>query len=207
MVLGQLIETLSGNSLDRFCQERIFQPLGLPSMGFIELAQVTTRRMQPVQEMFAPTEHCPWRQKVLCGEVHDDNAYAMGGVAGHAGLFSSARDIHTLVACLNRCLQGKDSFLPRELLQEFLTKDQALPNSTFALGWDTASPAKTASGSYFSRQTVGHLGFTGTSIWWDLHRHCHVVLLTNRVHPSRNNEKIRDFRPYIHDRIMEALLS
>lgn len=207
MVLGQAIEMISGRSLDLFCEERIFQPLGLRSMGFVDLTQLTTRRLQPFQEMIAPTEHCPWRQKILCGEVHDDNAYVMGGVAGHAGLFSSARDIHYLVACLSRCLQGRDSFLPRDVIRQFLTKDEAVKNSSFALGWDTPSPGKAASGSYFSHRTVGHLGFTGTSIWWDLDKHCHVILLSNRVHPSRKNEKIKDFRPYIHDLIMKALLS
>jgi CubicO group peptidase (beta-lactamase class C family) len=155
--------------------------------------------------MIAPTENCPWRKKILCGEVHDDNAYAMGGVAGHAGLFASARDIHYLLARLSRCLHGKDSFLPQPLVQELLTKDESLSNSNFALGWDTPTPGKSGSGSYFSARSVGHLGFTGTSVWWDLDRDCHVVLLTNRVHPSRKNEKIRDFRPYIHDLIMKTV--
>ena len=91
MVLGEIVETVSGTTLDRFCQERIFNPLGLSSTSFIDLTRLRTRRIQPVEEMIAPTEDCPWRKKVLCGEVHDDNAYAVGGVAGHAGLFSSAR--------------------------------------------------------------------------------------------------------------------
>ena len=155
--------------------------------------------------MIAPTEDCPWRKKVLCGEVHDDNAYAIGGVAGHAGLFSSARDIHQLLACLNRCLRGSDSFLPQALIQEFLSKDEAVKNSTYALGWDTPSENGSSSGKYFSSHSVGHLGFTGTSIWWDLEKNCHVVLLSNRVHPTRKNEKIREFRPYIHDLIMKTL--
>ena len=145
--------------------------------------------------MIAPTENCPWRKKVLCGEVHDDNAYAMGGVCGHAGLFSSARDVHTFLLRMNRCLEGKDDFLPQAVLQEFLTKDSSVPNSTYALGWDTPSPVNSSSGTLFSPRSVGHLGFTGCSMWWDMEKNCHVILLTNRVHPSRKNEKIRDFRP------------
>ena len=205
MVLGEIVEALTGFNLDRFCQDRIFKPLGLRSTAFVDLTKLRTRRLQPVKQTIAPTENCPWRKRILCGEVHDDNAYAMGGVAGHAGLFSSARDIHTLMVRLNHCFHGKDNFLPQSLVQEFLTKDQTIKDSTHALGWDTPSQGKSASGSYFSPRSVGHLGFTGTSIWWDLEKSCHIILLTNRVHPSRQNEKIRDFRPFIHDLIMKAL--
>ena len=156
--------------------------------------------------MIAPTENCPWRKRILCGEVHDDNAYAMGGVAGHAGLFSSARDIHQLLTRLSRCLRGGDPFLPVSLVQEFLTRDDTVQESTYALGWDTPASKNSSSGSHFSPHSVGHLGFTGTSIWWDLEKDCHIILLTNRIHPSRSNDKIREFRPHIHDLIMKALL-
>jgi CubicO group peptidase (beta-lactamase class C family) len=205
IILGEAVEILTGNTFDRFCQDRIFKPLGLRSTGFIDLSQLRTRRLQPVEDMIAPTENCPWRKKILCGEVHDDNAYAMGGVAGHAGLFSSARDVHTLLVRMNQCLRGKNSFLPQSLVREFLTKDESAANSNFALGWDTPMPGHSASGTLFSPRSVGHLGFTGCSIWWDLDKDCHVILLTNRVHPSRKNDKIREFRPHIHDQIMKAL--
>ena len=207
MILGEAVETLTGNTLDRFCQERIFKPMGLRSTGFVDLTQLRTHRLQPVEEMIAPTENCPWRKKILCGEVHDDNAYAMGGVAGHAGLFSSARDIHSFLVRLDQCLHGKDNFLPQALVEEFLTTVRTPSQSSFALGWDTPTPGQSASGSLFSPRSVGHLGFTGCSIWWDLEKNCHVVLLTNRIHPSRKNEKIKDFRPQIHDLIMKALVA
>jgi len=205
MILGEAIEILTGNMLDRFCQERIFKPLGLRSTGFVDLTQLRMRRLQPITEMIAPTENCPWRKKVLCGEVHDGNAYAMGGVTGHAGLFSSARDIHALLVRLDQCLQGQDSFLPQPLVEEFLTRDKTAEHASFALGWDTPTPGQSASGNLFSPRSVGHLGFTGCSIWWDLEKSCHVVLLTNRVHPTRKNEKIKEFRPQIHDLIMKTL--
>ena len=205
MLLGEIVETISGTTLDRFCQERVFRPLGLRSTAFVDLTQLKTRRLEPIEEIIAPTENCPWRKKILCGEVHDDNAYAMGGVAGHAGLFSSARDIHALIACLNRCLHGHDRLFPETLITQFLTKDESVPNASYALGWDTPSPKESASGNYFSARSVGHMGFTGTSVWWDLEKNCHVILLTNRVHPSRKNDKIKEFRPYIHDLIMKAL--
>ncbi|HVO95258.1 MAG TPA: serine hydrolase, partial [Terriglobales bacterium] len=177
----------------------------LRSSGFVDLSQLRTRRLQPVEEMIAPTENCPWRKKILCGEVHDDNAYAMGGVAGHAGLFSSARDIHDFIVRLSRCRNDADSFLPSSLVREFLTKDSSISGSTCALGWDSPSPIHSASGTLFSANSVGHLGFTGCSIWCDLEKTAHVILLTNRVHPSRKNERIKDFRPHIHDLIMKTL--
>lgn len=205
MLLGEIVETITGATLDRFCQERVFRPLGLHSTAFVDLAQLRTRRLEPIEDIIAPTENCPWRKKILCGEVHDDNAYAMGGVAGHAGLFSSAQDIHALIGYLNRCLRGQDDSLPAALITQFLTRDESVANSTYALGWDTPSAKESTSGQYFSPRSVGHLGFTGTSVWWDLEKNCHVILLSNRVHPSRKNDKIKEFRPNIHDLIMKAL--
>jgi CubicO group peptidase (beta-lactamase class C family) len=207
ILLGEIVELISGLGLDRFCHDKIFRPLGLRSISFVDLTQLRTRRIQPLEQMIAPTENCPWRKKILCGEVHDDNAYAIGGVAGHAGLFSSARDIHSLVARLSRCLRGKDDFFPQALVQEFLTRDQTVKNSSRALGWDTPLPERSASGNYFSPRSVGHLGFTGPSLWWDLEKSCHVILLNNRVHPTRKNEKIKEFRPHIHDLIMKTVHS
>jgi len=205
IVLSEIVEQISGRSFDRFCQERIFQPLGLDSTFFVDLTQLHARRFQPDLKKVAPTENCPWRKKIICGEVHDDNAYAMGGVAGHAGLFSPARDIHRYLSRLRRCYDGKDSFLPADLVKEFLKRDETVSGSTYALGWDTPTPTNSSSGGQFSPLSVGHLGFTGGSIWWDLEKNCSITLLTNRIHPSRNNNKIRDFRPTIHDLIMQTL--
>jgi serine-type D-Ala-D-Ala carboxypeptidase len=205
MLLGALIEEVTGTSLDRFCQARIFRPFGLRSTSFIDLMLVRARRLEPITDMIAPTERCPWRKRVLCGEVHDDNAYAMGGVAGHAGLFSSAHDVDELLCRLRACFEGVDSFLPKAVLQEFWRRDETVDGSTWALGWDTPSAQGSSSGTLFSPATVGHLGFTGTSMWLDLERGRHIVLLSNRVHPSRDNEAIREFRPFIHDRINQVL--
>jgi CubicO group peptidase (beta-lactamase class C family) len=204
MLLGALIEMASGASLDRFCQERIIRPLGLRATSFIDLGMVRARRIQPVTDLIAATERCPWRKRVLCGEVHDDNAYAMGGVAGHAGLFASARDVDTIACRLLACWNGADDFVPQAILREFWTRT-GIAASTWALGWDTPSPQQSSAGTRFSAHTVGHLGFTGTSIWIDLERQRHVILLSNRVHPSRDNALIKDFRPLIHDLVNEAL--
>jgi len=205
ILLGALVEMVTGTTLDRFCQERIFRPLDMRATSFIDLSMVRARRIQPITEMIAATERCPWRKRVLCGEVHDDNAYAMGGVAGHAGLFGAARDIDTLLCRLKACWAGTDDFLPAGVVRQFWTRDPTIPGSTWTLGWDTPSPTNSSSGTMFSPNSVGHLGFTGTSFWMDLDRDRHIILLTNRVHPSRDNNGIREFRPMIHDLINRAL--
>ncbi len=205
ILLGAAVEVISGKTLDRYCRDRIFRPLDLESTSFIDLTMVRARRIVPVTDMIAPTENCPWRKRVLCGAVHDDNAYAMGGVAGHAGLFGCATDIDRLLCRLRDCWQGGDDFLPAPLVREMWQIDRTVADSTWALGWDTPSPTRSMAGVRFSKQTVGHLGFTGTSVWVDLERRRHVVLLSNRVHPRRDNDLIREVRPIVHDRINEAL--
>jgi CubicO group peptidase (beta-lactamase class C family) len=207
MLLGAVVEVVAGTTLDRYCYNRIFRPLGLRATAFIDLAQLRARHLEPVSDMIAPTERCPWRKRVLCGEVHDDNAHAMGGVSGHAGLFGSAKEIDTLIGHLRDCYLGRgDKYLvPPKLMRQFWSRDGTVEGSTWCLGWDTPSPSESSAGSHFSPNSVGHLGFTGTSIWIDLERERHVILLSNRVHPSRNNEAIREFRPYIHDLVVEAL--
>jgi CubicO group peptidase (beta-lactamase class C family) len=205
MLLGAAVEQLSGMTLDRFCQDRIFRPLGLRTTGFVDLALLRARRLEPVTEWIAPTEQCPWRKKILWGEVHDDNAYAMGGVAGHAGLFSSARDIDTILCRLEESYYNVGRMIPQRLIREFWTRDPTVPHSTWCLGWDSPSPQGSSAGRYFSPNSVGHLGFTGCSVWVDLDRHCHVILLSNRVHPYRDNDGIKAFRPYLHDLVREAL--
>lgn len=206
ILLGEVIERVSGLRLDEFCRDFVFTPMGLGSMFFVDLCDPSRRGPQRFGD-FAATELCGWRKKLLCGEVHDDNAFAMGGVAGHAGLFSTALDIHRFVNFLSECYHGRNrAFLPGSIVREFLEDNTAIEGSTYVLGWDTPTVGRSSSGHRFSPRTVGHLGFTGTSIWWDLERDIHVVLLTNRVHPSRDNNRIGDFRPLVHDVIMDALL-
>jgi CubicO group peptidase (beta-lactamase class C family) len=175
-------------------------------MSFINLELMRRHKLQPLLEQYAPTERCPWRKRVLCAEVHDDNAYAMGGVAGHAGLFAPIADVDRLVSVLLACYRGEHSFLPSALVQEFCTREGSVADSTWALGWDTPSPQHSSAGELFSPHSVGHLGFTGTSIWIDLEKQIHVIVLSNRVHPRRDNDKIQAFRPVLHDAIMRAVL-
>jgi CubicO group peptidase (beta-lactamase class C family) len=155
--------------------------------------------------MFAPTENCPSRKRLLVGEVDDENAFAMGGVAGHAGLFAPVREVDRIASELIACYAGRSDFVPQKIIREFWTRDATVPGSTWALGWDTPSPEHSSSGHRLSPAAVGHLGFTGTSIWIEPESEIAISMLTNRVHPRRDNQKIRDFRPKIHDLIMDAL--
>ena len=205
MLLGEAVERIATVPLNRFCRDRIFRPLGIRSTDFIDISLVRSRRLEPVAEMFAPTSFCAFRKRMLVGEVDDENAYAMGGVAGHAGLFAPVRDVDRVARELLDCYAGKSDWLPQKVVREFWTRDTTLPGSTWALGWDTPSAQYSSSGRHFSSAAVGHLGFTGTSLWIEPARGISVSLLTNRVHPRRDNQAIRDFRPRIHDAIMEAI--
>jgi CubicO group peptidase (beta-lactamase class C family) len=204
IVLGEAVEQAAGIPLQRFCHERIYRALGLRATGFIDLSGARTSKLKPVPEMFAATEKCPSRNRILIGEVDDENAFAMGGVAGHAGLFAPVREVDHIAAELIACYKGRSNFVPENIVREFWTRDGAAPGSTWALGWDMPSPTHSSSGHHFPPTAVGHLGFTGTSLWIDPEREIAVSILTNRVHPSRENQSIREFRPKIHDLIMEA---
>lgn len=205
ILLGEAVEQVSGVALNRFCRDKIFRPLELRNIDFIDISLVRTRRLEPVPEMFAPTSVCALRKRLLVGEVEDENAFAMGGVAGHAGLFAPVREVDRIAHELIRCYAGRSDFIPQKIVREFWTRDKTVQGSTWALGWDSPSPEYSSSGRHFSPEAVGHLGFTGTSIWIEPAREIAVSILTNRVHPKRDNQAIRDFRPKIHDLMMEAL--
>jgi CubicO group peptidase (beta-lactamase class C family) len=138
--------------------------------------------------------------------VHDDNAFAAGGYSGHAGLFGTAEEVYRIVNMLREHYMGiRHDLLQPETVREFFSRQEFVGGCTFALGWDTPSALNSSAGRLFSSGSVGHLGFTGTSVWMDLEKDVTVVFLTNRVHPKRDNEKIKAFRPWIHDLIMEEL--
>jgi serine-type D-Ala-D-Ala carboxypeptidase len=200
ILLGELVETVTDMSLDEFCRQKIFAELSVEGLGFRNL----TRR-PPTGMPLASTENCRWRGRVLAGEVHDENAWIMGGVAGHAGLFATARQVWRFAQSLLKGLQGQAWLVSTATLRTFTTRQGIPKESTWALGWDTPTLGKSSTGQYFSPTAIGHLGFTGTSLWIDPAQQVIVVLLTNRVHPSRQREGIRGFRPLIHDAVMRAL--
>jgi CubicO group peptidase (beta-lactamase class C family) len=201
LVIQWIMEERTATDLHRFTREHIYEPVGCPTMSYRPLQQAT---LQDPWD-FAATEQCPWRGRVLSGEVHDENAYVMGGVAGQAGLFGAAADVSRVLDAILRTRAGIGAGLPwaPERLEEFLRRAYPEPTRTWALGFDTPAPVGSSAGSRFSPDTVGHLGFTGTSFWLDLRRKLAVVLLTNRIHPTRANEKIKAFRPVLHDAVME----
>ena len=225
IVLGEVLAQAGLAPLDVLFQHRVANPLNLKNIFFVRnmgspihatkargfasagqhiptgtpanenLVGASTRR-------FAPTEDCPWRERIIHGEVHDPNAYAMGGVAGHAGLFSTAEDLHRFATELVKCYRGTSDWIPQKTVQQFL--DFPHTPGTFVLGWDTPSPDDSSAGHHFSPESIGHLGYTGCSLWIDLKKGVWAILLTNRIHPDATNEKIRTFRPQIHDLIAQT---
>jgi serine-type D-Ala-D-Ala carboxypeptidase len=200
ILLGEIVEIVAGIPLDVFCWREIFAALHLGNMAFRNL-----ERPRPVGMPLASTEQCPWRQRIMDGEVHDENAWIMGGVAGHAGLFATGRQVWQFAQSLLQGLKGRSWLVSTLTARTFTTCQDTPEGSTWALGWDTPTPGKSSAGQYFSPAAIGHLGFTGTSLWIDPATQVIVVLLTNRVHPSRQREGIRTFRPLIHDAVMRAL--
>ena len=198
ILLGEIIERLTGETLEQFAKGHIFAPLGMSDTMYNPPAALRAR--------IAPTElDTDFRKRLLRGEVHDENAFAFGGVSGNAGLFSTASDVAAFAQMLlNGGIYAHHRLLARATIQEF-TARQVIGDSSRTLGWDVPTPPNSAAGHYFSPSAYGHTGFTGTSLWIDPERDLFVVLLTNRVNPTRANEQIRLARPAIHDAILQAL--
>jgi beta-glucosidase-like glycosyl hydrolase/CubicO group peptidase (beta-lactamase class C family) len=197
MLLGEIVSRMAGTSLDIFAQRELFSSLGMHSSRFNPPRSVRAR--------IAPTEHdAAFRKRLIVGEVHDENAWAMDGVAGHAGLFSTVGDISAFARMLlNGGIYAHRRLLTRATIQAF-TSRETVGDSARTLGWDVPVTPST-SGRYFSPRSFGHLGFTGTSLWIDPERSLFVILLTNRVNPTRANIQIRQVWPALHDVIIEAL--
>jgi CubicO group peptidase (beta-lactamase class C family) len=213
MLLKAVVEGVSGETLDRFCREAIYRPLGLNTLGFIPLPKTapavpTTKNQKPKTKnrSYAATEPGLIPGRPPGGEVHDENAWAAGGVAGHAGLFGPGREVFHLVAGLWQAYRGEQiGPLAPAAVQHFLTVP---PGADRACGFDIPGPdpATRAAGRYFSPRSIGHLGFTGTSFWLDLETGQMVVLLTNRVHLGRDDKAgIQAFRPRFHEAASRAL--
>ncbi len=206
IVLGALVEAVSGQRLDAYCGEHVFGPLGMEETRFLPLEDRGSPVPAAERPRFAATENCPWRKRVLVAEVHDPNAWTMGGVAGHAGLFAPADDVLRFGVALLDVWHGRSDALPRETLRGFARRQELPPGSDWALGWDTPTEGSSSSGRHFSKQSIGHLGFTGTSLWIDLVRETVVVMLTNRVHLVAKKSPFK-LRPRIHDLILEGFLA
>ncbi|HEY8924836.1 MAG TPA: serine hydrolase domain-containing protein [Polyangia bacterium] len=207
ITLGWLLERVCGARLDQLAEREIFGPLGLATTAFGPLAATPEREI-------AATERCPWRGQLLVGEVHDQNTWAMGGVAGHAGLFSTAADLAVIARALVAAWRGDRSsggagehhgpLVDRDVIREFWTPS-GIPGSNWRLGWDGPAATGSQAGERLARSAVGHLGFTGCSLWIDPARERVIVLLSNRVHPTvRDDPRFRAFRPAVQDAAIEG---
>jgi CubicO group peptidase (beta-lactamase class C family) len=209
ILLGDILERVSGTPFEDLARKRVLEPLAMKDSRYRPPAGLLDR--------IAPTENDPWRGRVVRGEVHDENALALGGVAPHAGLFATAPDLaHLAQALLDGGTFGGRRIVSRATVELF-TERAGVPVSSRALGWDTTTdesgqrsstpgqPGYSSAGSLFSARSFGHTGFTGTSMWMDPQRGLYVILLTNRVHPTRENNKIRDTRAQVADAVVRAL--
>ncbi len=204
LALGLLLERLGGGPLDRLCEERVLLPLGLQRTFFRAAGGRSASRHGP--SAFVPT--CVReRGELRRGEVHDDNARALGGVAGHAGLFSTARDVAELGQAWLLALSGRSSFLSAETASAFAAQDET-PRSHRALAWDRPSGDAPAIGSRLgtgARGAIGHLGFTGCSLWLDLDAGLSCALLTSHCPAVGHTERIQAFRRRFHDAVAQGL--
>jgi CubicO group peptidase (beta-lactamase class C family) len=194
IILGAALERIADESLDRFCQHELFGPLAMTHTAF--------NPPSAWHAFIAPTANDQaFRHRIIQGEVQDENASVLGGVAGHAGLFASAEDLaifaHVMLA------RGRPVLRP-ETLAIFTRRESSPPGTTRALGWDTPS-SPSQSGKYFSANSFGHLGYTGTSVWIDPDRGLSITLLTNRTWPDCSNQAIKQLRPKFHDAVIESL--
>jgi CubicO group peptidase (beta-lactamase class C family) len=199
IVLGAALERMAGEALDKFFDREILGPILDPAEPFL---MGFTFARKPWAAFIPPTEYDrAYRRRPIKCEVHDENAWVMGGVAGHAGCFGEARAVATFAQCMLR--GGAPLF--RTHTVELFTRRETFPEGTSrALGWDTPS-SPSQSGRYFSSQSYGHLGYTGTSLWNDPERQVSVTLLTNRTWPDRKSQAIKKIRPAFHDAVMQAI--
>ena len=193
ILLGFILEEIEGSRLnDQFS----------PIAGLVAPEPIAFTPPRPWRERTAPTEVDPWRGRLLVAEVHDENAWALGGTAGHAGLFGTIGATGAFARIALRTLQSDTPLARRDTLRAFV-RATGVPSSSRALGWDTMLPTSSC-GRRMSARAFGHTGFTGTSLWVDPDRGIYVALLANRVHPTRDNEIFKAFRPRIHDEVMKA---
>jgi CubicO group peptidase (beta-lactamase class C family) len=196
IILQQIIEKLSSKSLDQYLKEKVFDPLNMKRTMF-----------NPPREFWyytPPTSNAVDKKKRNKGVVHDGNAFLFNGVAGHAGLFSTADDLAVFAQMILQDGKfGNKQLIKPSTVQEWTKKQSS--NSSRALGWDTKSVNGSSAGNLFSENSFGHTGFTGTSLWIDKEKNLFVILLTNRTYPDGKNEAIKSFRPEIHDTIIKVL--
>ncbi|MFI5303393.1 MAG: serine hydrolase domain-containing protein [Nitrospiria bacterium] len=206
ILLGEILEYQCNEALDHLFYRKIVQPLGIKDIGFVPLNPLTgDKNPNPfgAERVFVATEKSELRGKIIQGEVHDDNAYVMGGVAGHAGLFGTVQSVYSCFSEWTKGFWNKGTILKSSTVKEFVDRDK-FP-ADWGLGWMFPSITSSA-GSFFSKKSFGHLGFTGTSIWYDPLVDLGVIFLSNRVHPTSSNHHLKEFRPALHDQIYQTVV-
>jgi CubicO group peptidase (beta-lactamase class C family) len=199
IVAGEALARAADTSLEDLVHREVLKPLGIADqLGFP--AAMPTEKRALLAKTIAPTERCEWRGRLVRAEVHDENAAALGGVAGHAGLFGTAKGVAIFGRAVLDSLSGRSDFVPAALLDAALA--EGTDKSPLRLGWEAKSGAKHPCGRRASRRSFGQLAFTGASLWCDPEADVVIALLTNRICPSRANEKIDGFRPAFHDAIL-----
>jgi CubicO group peptidase (beta-lactamase class C family) len=207
MLLGFILEDAAQRA--RGGSDGAFDPDAALSAQFSRLSSFLTSKPltfnppRAWRPKTAPTEVDTWRGRLLTGEVHDENCWALGGAAGHAGLFGTVEAVGSFACAALRTISGEEILAAPETMRRFIQR-QPIPGSSRALGWDTMLPSSSC-GRLMSPTAIGHTGFTGTSLWIDWERDLYVVLLTNRVHPTRENNAIRELRPRLHDAVVQAV--
>ena len=204
ILLGELIRRVSAKNLHEYTQTEIFAPLQMKRTAFNPLDNLADLRKDEI----AATEYCSWRERMIIGEVHDENCYSLGGISGHAGLFSNIDDLSSFVMMLlNKGRLGNKRIFSELTVNTMIQNWTKSLNENRALGWDLRNNFRSSGGILFSDKAFGHTGFTGTSIWIDPKLKIGVILLTNRVHPSRDNVQIISLRPRLHNLIASTLNS
>ncbi len=204
ILMAQVVERVAGQPLDVFLQEKLFQPLNMVDTGFNPSSELLTR--------IAPTENDPWRDRVVHGEVHDENAFHLGGVSGHAGLFSTAEDLAKFAEWMLSNFAGDTDAglpnIPASELTQWTGLQSGPEGANRAIGWQKPAPGGgNSAGTLLSADSFGHTGFTGTSIWIDPRNDFYLVMLTNRVHPTRENQRWLPLRGVITDMLMRARIT
>ncbi len=201
MALAWILEGVMGKPLDVALEKEIYAPLGVDSDLFFVRHREPRANRKLVKRTFVATEDCPKREKRLVGEVHDPKAWLLGGVAGHAGLFGTIDAVWKVAEAVRCCHAGEGDLIAPPVVKRFFKRTNRVAESTRTLVWDTPSARGSLAGGRASKQTVGHLGFTGTSVWIDLIRGATTVVLSNSVHPSPEGKKPRmqDFRRRVQD--------